>query len=79
MDKTELFTELNRNLIDAENADGFLITVTRLNDKILTHYHCDFNFRKDDLLPSLEQIKKNIVAKYDLVEHTCKIRKFEQC
>ena len=77
MDKNELFTELNQSLIDAELADGFFITVTRLNDKTLTHYQCHHNFKTSDLLPSQEQIKKDILSQYKIADQPNHIRKFE--
>lgn len=46
---------------EAEKSEGYFITITALNDGRLNHYQQQKRFPKEDLLPSLEEIKKLII------------------
>ena len=47
-----------KKLDEAENSDGYFITITILKDGNLTHYQRQQGFPKEDVLPSLEKFKK---------------------
>lgn len=56
---------VTKKLEEADKSDGYFITVTTLNGNKLSHYQQHQGFLKEDLLPSLEEIKKLIMKGLD--------------
>ena len=44
-------------LKEANQSHGYFITITTLNDRKLSHYQRQKNFPKEDLFPTLKEIK----------------------
>lgn len=42
----------------ARRADGFMVLITRLNGDKLTHTQFTNNFRRGDIMPSLDELAK---------------------
>jgi len=54
-----------KKLEEADNSDGYFITITILKDGGLTHYQRQKDFAKEDLLPSLDEISKLVTNGLD--------------
>lgn len=50
--------KLTKVMRDAEKADGYLIMVTLLKGETLTHTYFTKNFRKNDIMASLDEQAK---------------------
>ena len=57
-DEKKIMEELNQKIEEAQEADGFFITIThRIKDK-LYHHQTQIRFRPDDCILSLNEIEK---------------------
>lgn len=63
--KERKLIKINKNVYDkleeAKDADSYFITITILQDGQLRHYQRQQGFPKEDLLPSLDEIKKLVL------------------
>jgi len=50
---------------ECDKGDGYFITVSILKEGQLTHYQRQQNFAKEDLLPSVGEIKKLVMRGMD--------------
>jgi len=60
MEKKEekIIEELNKKIEEAQEADGFFITIShKIQDK-LHHYQAQINFKPDDCVLSLNEVEK---------------------
>ena len=55
---------IENHIKKAEKADGYLITVTRLEDGKLNHWQKHEGFFPADILPSLHEIKMMAIETY---------------
>lgn len=53
---SDLPTKLDEVIDDAKKADGFLVTVSSLKKDTLYHTYITSNFKKNDILPSMNKI-----------------------
>jgi len=58
--KFEPKSQLDEAIEQAERADGYLIMITRLNGDKLNHTYFTNNFRRGDIMPSLDEHAKNL-------------------
>ena len=56
----KIIEELNQKIEEAQEADGFFLTVTKIIKDKLSHHTALINFKPDDCIPSLNEIEKTI-------------------
>ena len=59
MDKDDkIVEELNQKIEEAQEADGFFITISHRIGDTLYHYQAQVHFRADDCILSLNEVEK---------------------
>ena len=56
----EIIGELNQKIEEAQEAEGFFITISHRIQTKLYHYQAQINFKPDDCILSLNEVEKLI-------------------
>jgi len=54
----QIIEELNKKIEEAQEAEGFFMTISYREKDVLHHYQAQINFRPDDCILSLNEVEK---------------------